>query len=57
MKAKLKRFLSGHEGSVAIEYGLVAAAMGLLCIAVFPDLANQITMPFASIAIHLMSGK
>ena len=57
MSAKFRQFLHSQGGSTAIEYGLVAVAMGLLCIAVFPSLAEQITTPFASIAIHLMSGK
>lgn len=35
---KLKRFLKDESGATAIEYGLIAAAIGLMLVAVLPNL-------------------
>ena len=53
----MKKFLKDESGATAIEYGLIAAAMGLGLIAVMPTLATSVVDKFGSIAGHVTSGK
>lgn len=53
----MKRYLKDDKGATAIEYGLIAAAMGLSLVAVMPTLATSIMDKFGSIAGHVTSGK
>ncbi len=53
----MKKFLKDESGVTAIEYALIAAAMGLGLIAVMPTLATNVTTKFGSIAGHIASGK
>jgi pilus assembly protein Flp/PilA len=55
MKA-IGRFLKDEAGVTAIEYGLIAAAMGLALIAVMPVIAQAISGKFSSIAGHITTG-
>ena len=41
-----KKFLADKSGATAIEYGLIAAAMGLALVAVMPTLGNTIQGKF-----------
>ena len=47
---KFLRFVKDESGATAIEYGLIAAAMGVALIAVMPSLASAITGKFSSLA-------
>lgn len=40
---KLVRFLKDESGATAIEYGLIAAAIGLMLVAVLPGLRTALT--------------
>jgi pilus assembly protein Flp/PilA len=53
----MKAFLKNDSGATAIEYGLIAAAMGLALITVMPTLAGNITSKFSSLGSHIVSGK
>ncbi|MDE2384127.1 MAG: Flp family type IVb pilin [Alphaproteobacteria bacterium] len=53
----MKRFLKDESGATAIEYGLIAAAMGVALVAVAPKLASQITVQFSSLGSHIATGK
>jgi pilus assembly protein Flp/PilA len=53
----MKKFLKDESGATAIEYGLIAAAMGLGLVTVMPTLATSITGKFGSLAGHVTSGK
>lgn len=53
---KFVRFVKDESGATAIEYGLIAAAMGLALVAVMPLLANSIKLVFSSLAGHISSG-
>ena len=53
----MKKFLKDESGATAIEYGLIAAAMGLGLVTVMPTLAGSITGKFGSLAGHVTSGK
>jgi pilus assembly protein Flp/PilA len=53
---KLVRFVKDESGATAIEYGLIAAAMGLALVAVMPLLANAIKGTFTSLATHISTG-
>jgi len=53
----MKKFLKNDSGATAIEYGLIAAAMGLGLVSIMPTLATAITGKFSSLAGHVTSGK
>jgi len=53
----MKKFLKDESGATAIEYGLIAAAMGVALVVVMPSLANKITVQFSSLGSHIASGK
>jgi Flp pilus assembly pilin Flp len=53
----LTKFLFDQNGATAIEYGLIAAAMGVALVLVMPVLASQITVQFSSLGSHIASGK
>jgi pilus assembly protein Flp/PilA len=46
----IKKFLKNESGATAIEYGLIAAAMGLALVTVMPTLAGAIQGKFGDIA-------
>ena len=53
----MKKFLNDDAGATAIEYGLIAAAMGVALVLVMPKLASRITVQFSSLGSHIASGK
>ena len=46
---KFVRFLKDESGATAIEYGLIAAAMGICLIAVMPLITAALTAQFTSL--------
>lgn len=54
---KFVRFLIDDSGATAIEYGLIAAAMGMALIAAMPAITVAITGKFSSLGAHITSGK
>ena len=46
---KLVRFVKDESGATAIEYGLIASAMGIALIAALPSITTAITAKFASL--------
>jgi pilus assembly protein Flp/PilA len=53
----MKKFLKNDSGVTAIEYGVIAAAMGVALVVVMPSLADKITTQFSNIGSHIASGK
>ena len=53
---KFLRFVKDESGATAIEYGLIAAAMGLALVTAMPILASAVTNKFSSLATHISSG-
>jgi pilus assembly protein Flp/PilA len=53
----MKAFLKNESGATAIEYGLIAAAMGLALITTMPYIADKVTTKFSSLGSHIASGK
>ncbi len=49
MFAQWKRFSRDESGATAIEYGLIAAAMGLMLVAIMPQFAGSIKAVFSDI--------
>ena len=43
---KFLRFVKDESGATAIEYGLIAAAMGLALVTAMPILATAVTAKF-----------
>ena len=54
---KMKKFLKDESGATAIEYGLIAAAMGVALVLIMPKLASQVTVQFSNLGSHIASGK
>lgn len=46
---KFIRFMNDESGATAIEYGLIAAAMGLMLVAVMPALSGAISGVFGAL--------
>ena len=53
---KVMRLIRDESGATAIEYALIAAAMGLALVTAMPILASAITGKFSSLATHITSG-
>lgn len=53
---KFVRFVKDESGATAIEYALIAAAMGLALVTAMPWLAGAITGKFSSLAGQISSG-
>ena len=53
---KFVRFVKDESGATAIEYGLIAAAMGLALVTAMPFLADAITGKFSSLADAITNG-
>ncbi len=53
---KFVRFVKDESGATAIEYGLIAAAMGVALITAMPFLAGAISGKFQSLADAISSG-
>ena len=52
---KFVRFMNNESGATAIEYGLIAAAMGLMLVAVMPILAVAVSTVFGKLSTGLNS--
>lgn len=48
--SKLVRFMKDESGATAIEYGLIAAATGLVLVAVMPAVESALTTTFTTIS-------
>ena len=53
----LKKFFQDQSGATAIEYGLIAAAMGVALVLIMPVLASQVSVQFSNLGSHIASGK
>ena len=49
----LKRFLKNEDGATAIEYGLIAALIGVVIIGAVTSLGTGLTGTFTAIAAEL----
>ena len=50
---KMNKFLKDESGATAIEYGLIAAAMGLALITAMPSITRAITTKFSSLGTSI----
>ncbi|MFV0281954.1 MAG: Flp family type IVb pilin [Rhodoblastus sp.] len=53
MKTVFSRFLKDESGATAIEYGLIAALIGVAIIAAVKSLGTTLSTKFAGIAANL----
>jgi pilus assembly protein Flp/PilA len=51
----MKKFINDESGATAIEYGLIAAAMGLMLVAVMPTIATEVSEVFGKLSTGLSS--
>ena len=49
----MKKFINDESGATAIEYGLIAAAMGLMLVIVMPILATAVSGVFGKLSTGL----
>jgi pilus assembly protein Flp/PilA len=49
----MKKFFKDESGATAIEYGLIAAAMGLALVTAMPSITRAVVTQFSSIGSHL----
>lgn len=49
----MKKFINDESGATAIEYGLIAAAMGLMLVVVMPVLSGAVSTVFGKLATGL----
>ena len=49
----MNKFLKDESGATAIEYGLIAAAMGLALITAMPSITQAITSKFSSLGTSI----
>lgn len=54
--SKFAKFAKDESGATAIEYGLIAAAMGLALVTAMPILAGAISDKFQSLSGHVTTG-
>jgi pilus assembly protein Flp/PilA len=53
MLVKLRRFMADESGATSIEYGLIAAGISLVIIAVINGIGTRLTTKFTSISTQL----
>jgi pilus assembly protein Flp/PilA len=51
----MKKFINDESGATAIEYGLIAAAMGWMLVIVMPTIATAVSDVFGKLATGLSS--
>jgi pilus assembly protein Flp/PilA len=49
----LKRFLNNEDGATAIEYGLIAALIGVVIISAVSALGTNLSTTFQTVSGHL----
>jgi pilus assembly protein Flp/PilA len=49
----MKKFFKDESGATAIEYGLIAAAMGLALVTAMPSITRAVVSEFSSIGGNL----
>ena len=52
---KFERFIKDESGATAIEYGLIAAAIGLMLVAVMPSVGSALKSVFNNVKSGLSS--
>ena len=52
-----RNFVCDQSGATAIEYGLIAAAMGVALVLIMPVLGSQVIVQFSNLGSHIASGK
>jgi pilus assembly protein Flp/PilA len=52
----MNQFFRDDKGATAIEYGLIAAAMGLALVTAMPSIKNAIKTKFVSLGAHVSTG-
>ena len=53
----ITKIFKDNKAATAIEYGLIAAAMGLALVTAMPILATAVTGKFSSLPGHITTGK
>ena len=51
----MNTFLKDQSGATAIEYGLIAAAMGLAIVTSMPTITRAIVLKFSYIGTHIVA--
>ncbi len=57
MKSFMNRFATNESGATAIEYGLIAALIAVVCIAAFNNVGGGLKEKFNTVASELNKAK
>jgi pilus assembly protein Flp/PilA len=49
MRAELKRFWTDESGATAIEYGLIACLISIVCVAIWKSVGGSLNTAFTSV--------
>ncbi|HUO53894.1 MAG TPA: Flp family type IVb pilin [Rhodoblastus sp.] len=50
MKSLFSRFMQGQSGATAIEYGLIAALISVVCITVLTNIGGNLNTKFTNVS-------
>lgn len=53
MKMFMNRFINNESGATAIEYGLIAALISVVCILAFTNIGSRLNSKFTQISTNL----
>ena len=53
MKSFMNRFINNESGATAIEYGLIAALISVVCIIAFTQIGTRLNSKFTAISTNL----
>ncbi len=56
MKTLVKKFITNEDGATAIEYGLIAALIAVVCIPIVTNVGAELTNTFTAINDGLAAG-
>jgi Flp pilus assembly pilin Flp len=57
MRSAFKKFLRDEQGVTAIEYVVMASALGVGLVLIMPKFSSQVTGQLSSLGSHIASGK
>jgi len=57
MRSMFRKFLRDEQGVTAIEYVVMASALGVGLVLIMPKFSSQIAGQFSSLGSHVASGK
>lgn len=57
MRSTFRKFLRDEQGVTAIEYVVIASAIGVAVILFMPKFSSQVATQFSNLGSHIAAGK